>query len=430
MPAKESECVPEYFREPLKTGCYSLMKCDESFNKAVGDTAEHQEPLPSLGGKMQIFNNRIPGNMSASSSTNASSSSSSHSNMSTSSLASSSTSNTSPSQASTSSLPPGLNEAGRAARSSHLRSLGGGLANKLHKLFKSNHSHQTQHGAPASAADMMASAGRLLHEANVGAYKKFCEHEAGIHQALDAWSKDSGTLHEVLGPYIKPANKRQGKADTDGLRAGVTALLKGIDNDANASSDLKAAASILNETIIFKAFDEKGKLASFTLGNFAAPDQNGIGKIDDLNLSPEDRKAITQRLNTALAELRSLGKAYADGQQLAPPRLLDDHSYVFASQRNDTRPAPTSSPLGPQTSGADLRRQNAMRRPQGPRPPGPNGKPGTQPRSDTAPLQPGPTGIKGGQPHVAIPEHKVRRPPSIYGDHVAPATVAPRPGKK
>lgn len=289
-------------------------------------------------------------------------------------------------------LPPGLDSAGLAERASYMRSRGQGLAHKLHNMFKSSGPAQNQGiGSPHAA--------KLAFQSHTDSYRKFLRHEAGVNQALAKWSRDEESLEFLLKPYNLPANQRKGSPSMDGLRSGVTALLTGIQLEgSNASPELRAAAKQLSETVIFKAPRQDGTLESFTLTNFASVGVKGTGAIDDLNISPEQRQQIAERLSLALAELRDIGAAYTSQAVSAPSRRMHDEDHVLVS-----------------SPGADLARRNALRRRSASIPAAVQRD--SHPQAVTnqpRPADPRPVN-QGTTPPAPGNEQRLRRPPSIYG---------------
>lgn len=240
-------------------------------------------------------------------------------------------------------VPPGMQTASsRTALNAFMRNAGNRMGSKLMTMLNSMNAAKTQGSAPSSVADLM----RQSHQ---DSYQKFTRNEAGINNAMAEWANSSETLTHLLKPYINPGSKKAGIPQTDGLRSGVTTLLNGIYKEGSrAPQDLQDAARALGNTPIFKVQQEDGTFRDITLINFATTYEHGTGMLDALDISPEHRKQIAQRVAFALADLRKIGDAYINNGTSAPERRLDSADYVLVSPRT------------PETT--NLKRRNAIRR--------------------------------------------------------------------
>lgn len=349
------------------------------------------------------------------------------------------------------SLPPGLDPAGGKTKFQFLMSRGARTASNLMAMWtKSSPAHGA--GQPSAPAALKTGTGlpdmaAIVREGIGTSHAKFHARHSEINTAMNKWCAGDDELQSLLKPYIQAGVGKQGLKGTDGLRSGVTGLLNGIDKpEANAAPHIKAAAKQLREAVIFTSYSAEGKPEQHTLVNFATLGEHGTRKIDELNISPQQKEKIAARVALALVELDKLGAAYVSGDRftLSQEFLRDGAPVVDATISNPAtlrrtgaisrisrtpKPERTATSTGVTPDGSTASQNTTLegrRKPLGPRPiphqPSPSlEKPPQELRRPPSGPRP-----KPGTPHSATsPEQIIRRPPAAAVTN--PGTAQPAP---
>lgn len=242
-------------------------------------------------------------------------------------------------------LPPGM-ETGLGTRTSdYAKTKGRTMAQKLRTLFRNSKAEKLPPSIPLNPAV-------ALRESLINNHESFRRTHSDINKAMRNWKNGEETLHFLLRPYILEGRKQPGIPQTDGLRSGVTGLRGMATKDLNASEQLRTAAADLSTAPIFIMKSPDGAEKKFTLPDFATPGEQGIGKIDDLNLPKEQRAQIAQRLELALVELHNLGDAYVKKGPVPAPLMDRANCVVLTPPGSDPEPRnslrrPDAKPKGP-----------------------------------------------------------------------------------
>lgn len=246
-------------------------------------------------------------------------------------------------------LPPGKDSSLGARTVHYARIKGNAMSHKLRTMFQPSKADKLP---PSIPLDMSIA----MREALQNNHASFQRTHSDIKKALAAWpTNENQPLQPLLKPFIVPGRKEPGVPQTDGLRSGITGFLNGmVTKNCGASTELVAAARNLSEAPIAIIKLPNGSEIKFTLVDLGSIGELGIGKIDGLTLSQEQKTRIAQRVELALTELSNLGTAYVNGGAVPAP-LMDRANCIVLTP-------PGADPVPRNTVGKQ------RTRPKGPRP--------------------------------------------------------------